>query len=157
MSAEQAGGVGSGEVDATAADPAPERAVNARLSQAEATLAAAARAASAAEHRAAAEIRALEADLNRWRTEADRARKALELRHEEELQHERKAKEEAIAAAEARLEEIEHLADAAEERIAAAERRAETAERSVADEGARAREGAAAWLRERIDEIRRGD
>jgi hypothetical protein len=48
MSAEQVGGAGSGEVDATAQDPAPERAVNARLSQAEATLAAAARAASAA-------------------------------------------------------------------------------------------------------------
>ena len=125
--------------------------VGARIGEAERTLAAAAEAAAAAEQRAEAEIRALEADLERWRTESDRVRKELELRHEEELEKERSAKEQAIAAAEERLGEIEAQTDAAEERIAAAERRAEAAEEAVAAESARAREGAAAWLRERID------
>jgi hypothetical protein len=82
-------------------------------------------------------------------------RKELELRHEEELEKERSAKEQAIAAAEQRLGEIEVQADTAEERIAAAERRAEAAEQAVAAESARAREGAAAWLREKIDAVRR--
>jgi dTMP kinase len=108
-----------------------------------------------AEKRAEAEIRALEADLERWRTESDRVRKELELRHEEELASEREAKERAIAAAEERLEEIEAQTDAAEERIAAAERRADEAEKAISVESARAREGAAGWLRERIDQIRR--
>jgi chromosome segregation ATPase len=127
----------------------------ARIGQAERTLAAAAEAAATAEARAEAEIRALEADLERWRTESDRVRKELELRHEEELAEERQAKERAIAAAEERLEEIEAQTDAAEERIAAAERRADEAEKAIAVESARAREGAAGWLRERIDQIRR--
>jgi dTMP kinase len=129
--------------------------VGARIGEAERTLAAAAEAAAAAEQRAEAEIRALEADLERWRTEADRVGKELELRHEEELEKERSAKEQAIAAAEERLSEIEAQTDAAEERIATAERRAEAAEEAVAAESARAREGAATWLRERIDAVRR--
>ncbi|HVV89605.1 MAG TPA: hypothetical protein VHB53_03835 [Solirubrobacterales bacterium] len=128
--------------------------VGARISEAERTLAAAAEAAAAAEKRAEAEIRALEADLERHRAAQDRGFKELELRHEEELAKEREAKERAIAAAEERLGEIEAQADAAEARIAAAERRAEEAEKAVAAESARAREGAAAWLRERIDQIR---
>ena len=129
--------------------------VEARIGEAERTLAAGGEAASAAEKRAEAEIQALEADLERWRTESDRVRKELELRHEEELAAERQAKERAIAAAEERLAEIEAQTDAAEERIAAAERRAEEAEKAIAVESARAREGAAGWLRERIDQIRR--
>ena len=129
--------------------------VSARISEAERTLAAAAEAAATAERRAEAEIRALEADLEKYRAAEDRDLKALELRHEEELQKEREAKERAIAAAAERLGEIEAQADAAEERIAAAERRAEEAEQAVAAESARAREGAAGWLRERIDQIRR--
>jgi DNA repair exonuclease SbcCD ATPase subunit len=130
--------------------------VSARIGEAERTLAAAAEAAAAAEKRAEAEIRALEADLEKYRATEDRDLKALELRHEEELTREREAKEQAIAAAEERLGEIEEHADAAEERIAAAERRAEEAERAIATEKARAREGAAEWLRERIDQIRQG-
>jgi len=129
--------------------------VSARIGEAERTLAAAAEAAAVAEKRAEAEIHALEADLEKYRAAEDRDLKALELRHEEELQKEREAKERAIAAAEERLGEIETQADSAEERIAAAERRAEEAEKAVAAESARAREGAAAWLRERIDQIRR--
>jgi len=129
--------------------------MGARIGEAERTLAAAAEAAATAEARAEAEIRALEADLERWRTESDRVRKELELRHEEELTEERAAKERAIAAAEERLTEIEDHTDAAEDRIAAAERRAEEAEQAVAAEKARAREGAAGWLRDRIDQIRR--
>jgi chromosome segregation ATPase len=129
--------------------------MEARIGDAERTLAAAAEAAAAAEKRAAAEIQALEADLERWRTESDRVRKELELHHEEELAAERSAKEQAIAAAEERLGEIEAQTDAAEERIAAAERRAEEAEKAISVESARAREGAAGWLRDRIDQIRR--
>src|ERR1700755_130358 len=86
--------------------------VSARIGEAERTLAAAAEAAATAEQRAEAEIRALEADIERWRTEPDRVRKELELRHEEELAAERQAKERAIAAAEERLEEIEAQTDA---------------------------------------------
>jgi hypothetical protein len=140
----------SDETSGTAASGA-----EARIGAAERTLANAATAAAAAEKRAEAEIRALEADLERWRTESDRVRKELELRHEEELAAERASKEQAIAAAEERLEEIEAQTDAAEERIATAERRAEEAEKAVAAESARAREGAAGWLRERLDQIRR--
>jgi colicin import membrane protein len=136
-------------------DAVPLNASAQRIGEAERTLAAAAEAAATAEQRAEAEIRALETDLERWRTESDRVRKELELRHEEELTAERAAKDRAIAAAEERLGEIETHTDAAEDRIAAAERRAEQAEKAVALESARAREGAAAWLRERIDSIRR--
>src|SRR6202012_6208069 len=104
----------------------------ARIGQAERTLAPAAEAAASAEARAEAEIRALEADLERWRTESDRVRKELELRHAEELTEERAAKERAIAAAEERLTEIEDHTDAAEDRIAAAGRRADEAGRGRA-------------------------
>ena len=148
----QGGDATAGE---TPGEAVPVNASAARIGDAERTLAAAAGAAAAAEQRAEAEIRALETDLERWRTESDRVRKELELRHEEELAEERAAKERAIAAAEERLGEIETHTDAAEERIAAAERRAEAAEKAVAVESARAREGAATWLRERIDQIRR--
>src|ERR1700710_1066070 len=117
--------------------------------------AAAGEAGGAQEKRAEAEIGALEAALERWRTESDRVRKELELRHEEELAAERQAKERAMAAAEKGLGEIEAQTDAAEERIAAAERRADEAEKAITVESARAREGAAGWLRERIDQIRR--
>jgi len=126
-----------------------------QIERAEERLRAAAQAATDAERRAIAEIQALEADLERERAESNRALEALKLSHEEELQHEREAKERAIAAAEERLAEIEAEAEAAEERIAAAERRAAESERLVADEQARAREGAAAWLQQQIETIRR--
>jgi chromosome segregation ATPase len=90
-------------------------------------------AASAAEKRTAAEIRALEADL----------------------ENERLSKEEAIAAAQSRLAEIEAHAEAAERRIEEAEKRAAETNEAVADAEARAREAAAAWLRDQVDAIRR--
>ena len=129
--------------------------VEQRIAEAEQRLLAAAEVASRAERRAVAEIEALEADLERVRSEADAERERLTLAHEEALQHEREAREEAIATAERRLTEIEAQAEAAEERMREAERRAATAEDSVADERARARDGAAAWLREQLDALRR--
>jgi hypothetical protein len=129
--------------------------LDAKVGEAERRLQAAADVAAQAERRAEAEIKALEADLERQRAEADEALKKLRLSGEEELQREREAKQRAIAAAEARLSEIEAQTEAAETRIAAAEDRAAAAERAVADERARAREGAAAWLREQLDSIRR--
>jgi len=90
-------------------------------------------AASAAEKRTAAEIRALESDL----------------------ENERLSKEEAIAAAQSRLAEIETHAEAAEQRIEEAEKRAAETNKVVADAEARAREAAAAWLREQVETIRR--
>lgn len=126
-----------------------------QIERAEERLQAAAHAATDAERRAIAEIQALEADLERERAESKRALEALKLSHEEDLQREREAKERAIAAAEERLAEIEVEAEAAEGRIAAAERRAAESERLVADEQARAREGAAAWLQQKIETIRR--
>jgi chromosome segregation ATPase len=90
-------------------------------------------AASAAEKRTAAEIRALESDL----------------------ENERLSKEEAIAAAQSRLGEIEAHAEAAERRIEEAERRAAETSEAVADAEARAREAAAAWLRGQVEAIRR--
>jgi chromosome segregation ATPase len=139
MSAEQAGG----------------ESLSAQVEEAERKLRAAADVATAAERRASAEIEALEADLERERAAAGQLREQLRLAHEEELQREREAKELAIAAAERRLGEIEAQVEAAEGRVEKAERRAEEAERTVADEKARAREGAAAWLREQLDSIRR--
>lgn len=129
--------------------------LSAQVEEAERKLQAAADIASAAERRATAEIGALEADLERERAGAEQAREKLRLAHEEELQGEREAKERAIAAAAERLGEIEAQTEAAEKRIEEAERRAEEAERAVADEKARAREGAAAWLREQLVSIRR--
>jgi hypothetical protein len=133
----------------------PDKSLSAQVEEAERKLRAAADVATAAEHRAIAEIEALEADLERERAGAEQAREKLRLAHEEELQREREAKERAIAAAEDRLGEIEAQAEAAEKRVGEAERRAEQAQRSVADEKARAREGAATWLREQLDSIRR--
>ena len=127
-----------------------------QVREAEGRLREAAQVASEAERRAEAEIKALEADLERQRAEAEQALERLKLRHEEELQGEREAREKAIATAEERLGEIEAQADAAEERIAVAERRAAEAERTIDDELARARESAAAWLREQLDSLRRG-
>lgn len=132
-----------------------DQGLTSRIEEAERRLQAAADVASEAERRAEAEIKALEADLEHQRAEDDHRLQELKLRHEEELQGERKAKEQAIATAEERLTEIEAQADAAEERIKEAERRAAAAEAAVADEGARAREGAAAWLRAQLDSLRR--
>ncbi len=114
-------------------EPPSGESLSAQVEEAERRLRAAADVAGAAERRAVAEIEALEADLLR----------------------EREAKEEAIAAAQRRLDEIETEAEAAEKRVEQAERRAAEAESAVADEKARAREGAAAWLREQLDSIRR--
>lgn len=129
--------------------------VEERIAEAERRLVAAAEVAGRAERRATAEIEALEADLAKARAEAEAEREQLRLRHEEELQRERQAKDEAIAAAEERLNEIEAQVEAAEERTQAAERRAVAVENAVADERARARDGAAAWLREQLDTLRR--
>jgi dTMP kinase len=128
---------------------------NEQVEAAERRLEQAARLASEAEHRAEAEIRALEADLDKVRAAADRDLEQLRLAHEEELQDEREARERAIATAEQKLGEIEAQADTAEQTIAAAEERANRAEQEVADEQARAREGAAAWLRSQLEAIRR--
>jgi dTMP kinase len=127
-----------------------------QVRKAEGRLKAAAQVAGEAERRAEAEIKALEADLERQRAEADEALQKQKLKHEQELQTEREARERAIATAEERLAEIEAQADAAEARIAAAVDRAALAERAVEDERARARESAAAWLREQLDSLRRG-
>jgi hypothetical protein len=89
--------------------------------------------AASAEKRAEEEIRALEADLERERGE----------------------KEKALASAEERLSEIEAQVEAAEQRVEAAERRAKVAEETIADELARAREGAASWLQSQLDSMRR--
>jgi chromosome segregation ATPase len=125
------------------------------VEQAERRLQAAAAVAAEAERRAAAEIAALEADVERARAQTDEVREQLRLAHEEDLQREREAKEEAIAAAGERLSEIEAQAGSAEKRVEEAERRATEAEREVAAEKARAREGAATWLREQLETIRR--
>jgi chromosome segregation ATPase len=112
-------------------------------------------AASAAEKRTAAEIRALEADLEKERLRAAEAVEEARTDHADELRREREAKEQAIAAAQARLAEIEMHAEAAERRIEEAERRAAEAEGAIADAEARAREAAAAWLRGQVESIRR--
>lgn len=125
------------------------------IAGAEGQLQEAAKATAAAERRATAEIRALEADLEKARLQTEEELDKLRAKHSEELQSEREAKELAIAAAENRLSEIEDQAEAAEQRVAEAERRAATAEREVNDAGARARESAASWLRLQIEEIRR--
>jgi chromosome segregation ATPase len=129
--------------------------LSAQVEEAERKLRAAADVATAAERRAGAEIEALEADLERERAEAEKALGKLRLAHEEDLQREREAKERAIAAAEERLGEIEAQTEEAEKRVEEAERRTAEAEREVGDEKARAREGAAAWLREQLESIRR--
>jgi hypothetical protein len=125
------------------------------LDAAERELQQAASSAKAAEERATAEIRALEADLERERLRAVEQLKELRSKHEEELERERGAKERAIAAAESRLAEIEAQAEAAERRVEEAESRAADVQRTIADADARARESAAAWLRGQVEAIRR--
>lgn len=115
----------------------------------------AAAAASTAEKRVAAEIAALETDLEKERARASEALEALRAAHAEELRREREAKDQVIAEAEARLSEIEAQTAEAEKRIAAAEQRAAAAEQAIEDERARAREAAAAWLRGQVEAIRR--
>lgn len=108
-----------------------------------------------AQKRATAEIRALEADLEKERLHGAEALQELRERHEEELRCERQEREQVIAAAEDRLAEIEAQTENAERRVQEAERRAEAAEREVSDAAARGREAAAAWLRGQIEAIRR--
>jgi chromosome segregation ATPase len=116
----------------------------------------AAQAATVAEERAIAEIRALEADLERERQRGAEALEELRREHAAELERERAAKDEAIAAAQSRLAEIEAQAEAAERRVEAAQRQAGAAEGTSADIEARARAAAATWLRGQVEAIRRG-
>lgn len=143
-----------------------EDGLSAKVESAQRRLREASESAAAAEQRAGAEIRALEARLEKERLGAAERTEALRREHEDDLRREREAKERAIAAAEGRLAEIEAQMEAAEQRIEeqrktseqrieAAERRAAEAERVVADADARAREAAAAWLRGRVEAIRR--
>lgn len=129
--------------------------LNAQVEMAKKRLEEAAAAASTAEKRVAAEIEALETDLEKERARASEALEALRLAHAEELRREREAKDRVVAEAEGRLAEIEAQTEAAEKRIAEAEKRASAAEGAIDDERARARESAAAWLRGQIETIRR--
>jgi chromosome segregation ATPase len=129
--------------------------LNAQVEMAKKRLEEAAAAASTAEKRVAAEIEALETDLEKERARASEALEALRLAHAEELRREREAKDRVVAEAEGRLAEIEAQAEAAEKRVAEAEKRAGAAEGAIDDERARARESAAAWLRGQIETIRR--
>jgi len=133
----------------------PTKGLDAQIEGAKRRLEEATEVAEAAERRAVAEIRTLEANLEKERLGATQAVEELKAAHEEELKRERAAREQAIAAAEARLAEIEAQADTAEQRIEAAERRTADAERSVAEREAGAREAAATWLRGQIEAIRR--
>jgi hypothetical protein len=127
----------------------------AKVEEAERRLKEAAEEVEVAETRATAEIRALEADLEKERLKTAQAVEELRVKHDEELWREREAKEQAIGAAEGRLTEIEAQTEAAEKRVEAAERRAAEAEEAIADREARAREAAAAWLRGQIESVRR--
>jgi hypothetical protein len=129
--------------------------LSAQVEMAKKRLEEAAAAASTAERRVAAEIEALETDLEKERARASQALEELRAAHAEELRREREAKDRVIAEAEGRLSEIEAQAEAAEQRIAAAEKRAAEAEGAIGDERARARESAAAWLRSQVESIRR--
>lgn len=115
----------------------------------------AAAAASTAETRVAAEIEALETDLEKERARASEALEELQTAHAEELRREREARGRVVAEAQGRLTEIEAQTEAVEQRIEAAEKRAAEAESAIDDERARAREAAAAWLRGQVDSIRR--
>ena len=126
-----------------------------RIEEAQRRLEEAAQSAETAEKRATAEIRALEADLEKERVKATEALDSVRESFAQDLKREREAKEQAIGTAGERLAEIESHAEAAEKRVEEAERRAEQAERSIADAQARAREAAAAWLREQVETIRR--
>src|ERR1700754_3673403 len=93
---------GEGSPRSAGAAGVPGADLEARIEEAKRRLQAAASTATEAERRLEAEIRALEADLERSRAEADRELKSQQLKHEEDLQREREAKERAIAAAEER-------------------------------------------------------
>ncbi len=127
----------------------------AQVEAAERRLRHAAEAAVAAEERAIAEIRALELDLEKERQAGAEALEKLRRQHAEELERERGAKDQAIAAAESRLAEIEAQTEAAEKRVEEAERQTAAAAGADADVEARAREAAAAWLRSQVEAIRR--
>lgn len=129
--------------------------LSAQVEMAKKRLEEAAAAASTAEKRVAAEIEALETDLEQERARASEALEELRLAHAEELKREREAKERVVAEAEGRLAEIEAQTSGAEKRIEAAEKRAAEAEAAIADERARAREAAGAWLRGQVEAIRR--
>jgi predicted nucleic acid-binding Zn-ribbon protein len=129
--------------------------LSAQVEMAKKRLEEAAAAASTAEKRVAAEIETLESELEKERARASGALEELRAAHAEELRREREAKDRVIAEAESRLAEIETQTEAAEKRIEAAEKRAAEAEGGIADERARAREAAAAWLRGQVKAIRR--
>lgn len=129
--------------------------LSAQVEMAKRRLEEAAAAASTAEKRVAAEIEALETDLEKERAQASVALEELRAAHAEELRREREAKDRVVAEAEGRLAEIEAQAEATEKRIEEAEKRAAQAEGAIGDERARAREAAAAWLRGQIETIRR--
>jgi chromosome segregation protein len=129
--------------------------LSAQVEMAKRRLEEAAAAASSAEKRVAAEIEALETDLETERAKASQALEQLKDAHAEELRREREAKERIVAAAESRLAEIEAQTETTEQRIVEAERRAAEAESAIADERARAREAAAVWLRGQVEAIRR--
>jgi chromosome segregation ATPase len=135
-------------------DPSSEG-LGAKAEAAERRLRDAVKAAAAAEERAAAEIRALEADLEKERQRGAEELERLRREHAADLERERAAKDGAISSAESRLAEIETQAEAAEKRVEEAERRAAAAEGTNADVEARAREAAAAWLRDQVEAIRR--
>jgi chromosome segregation ATPase len=126
-----------------------------RIEEAQRRLAEATNSAETAEKRAIAEIRALEADLEKEKLRTAEALEGVREAHEQDLKREREAKKQAIAAAEERLAEIEAHAEAAEQRVKEAERRATEAEGKISDAQARARESAATWLREQVKAIRR--
>jgi chromosome segregation ATPase len=130
--------------------------LSAQVEMAKRRLEEAAAAASTAEKRVAAEIGALETDLEQERARASEALEELRAAHAEELKREREAKDRVVAEAESRLAEIETQAEAAAQSVADAEKRATEAEGAIADERARAREAAAAWLRGQVEAIRRG-
>jgi chromosome segregation ATPase len=129
--------------------------LSAQVEMAKRRLEEAAAAASTAEKRVAAEIEALETDLEKERAHASEALEQLRAAHAEEIRREREAKDQVVAEAESRLAEIEAQAEAAEKRIVEAEKRADEAEGAVEAERSRARDSAAAWLRGQIDSIRR--
>ncbi len=129
--------------------------LSAQVEMAKRRLEEAAAAASTAEKRVAAEIEALETDLEKERAQASEALEALRAAHAEELRREREAKDRVVEEAEGRLAEIEAQAADAEKLIEAAEKRAAEAEQAIEDERARAREAAATWLRGQIEAIRR--
>jgi DNA repair exonuclease SbcCD ATPase subunit len=129
--------------------------LSAQVEMAKRRLEEAAAAASSAEKRVAAEIEALETDLETERTKASEALDQLRAAHAEELRREREAKDRIVAEAESRLAEIEAQAETTEQRITEAEKRASEAEKAIAEERARAREAAAAWLRGQVEAIRR--